>query len=225
MFALPNNLTQVIRRDPKKAAVLAVLTLVLGVVVVRHYAGLRGTAAGGTGLIALVTGSVSDATAGPSVPNLRRGARLSQQWRQSPVPSKIRNIFASDLNAPPARAAEPQAPAQPTFSEEDGLFWRQLERALTERADRDGFKGRLANSALADAGKLSVASIVSGPDSQALVSGRLVRVGDLIHTEDRKNGAFTVVAIEPRRVILARDSHRLALTMGKPGAQLTAGEE
>lgn len=150
-------------------------------------------------------------------PDIGRSAELAAKWREQPPAHLSRNLFVSELTKPPPDAAE-AARIQAPGAEQNGLFWRQLEQALASRADREQYRQSLGEAALRDLANLSVKTIVVGTDSSALLGEKLVRVGDVVGGGER--GPFTVAAIESKRVILARDGHRLVMTLGGSGAAL-----
>lgn len=206
-----HNLAAQIRREPKRAVFLGVLSLALLALWVRH------RAASPTPAAAEQEASVGgQAAAWRSAPDLARSAELLRRWEQKPLGHISRNLFASELTIPPPN---PGSAPKALTRDEDGLFWRQLERSLASRADREQYRAALGETALKDASSLAVTSIVIGPDSSALVGEKLVHVGEVVPVGGDR-GPFTVVLIEAGRVVLARDGHRVALKLGKPGAEL-----
>ncbi len=209
------SLADTLRRDPKRSVVLGVLIVVLTALAFRYLGSAPSPAAADGG-----AEDRPDDRSLPVAPDIGRSAQLVSAWSNQPVPHVSRNLFASRLTQPsPSQVTAPKAAAD---SEEDGLFWRQLERALASRADREQYRRSLGEAVLRDAGSLVVTSIVIAPESSALIGEKLVGVGGTIPGGER--GSFTVIAIEPARVILARDGHRVSLVLGKPGALLETSE-
>lgn len=216
MQALLDNLNQALRRDRKKSVVMCILLVVLVVLSLRSRGRLPVPAAADTA-VAIIP---SEQTL--SVPDIARSANWMAHWRHKPVGHLRRNLFASELNRPPVEPAEPSDPAEPRWAPEDGLFWRGLERALASRADREQYRQSLAETALRDAGRLSLSSTVTGPDPQALIADKVFRIGDAVPVQSER-GPFTLVAIEHRRVILSRDHQRVALRLGEARPRLLGG--
>lgn len=218
---LLNNLTTALKHDPKRSALLGFLALVLLFLFLRH----RGQGPDSAGANA-DAGAATEVGGGmPAVPDISRGAQLVALWRKEPAGHLSRNLFASELNTPPAPATPESQVVQ--GSEEDGLFWRQLERALAARADREQYRRMLVEAAVKDSSKLLLTSVATPPkatgelqagEARALIGETLVRVGDQVGEGER--GPFTVVAIQSTHVILARDGHHLVLRLGVTGAEL-----
>lgn len=212
MQTLVVNFLAALRNNPRHTAVLGLLLAALIFLAVRQRSG-------GAAIAGASNNDPGSAAETPGVivpPDIGRSADLVAKWRQQPPAHLSRNLFVSELTQPPADAVAARTPLP--GSEQDGLFWRQLEQALAFRADREQYRHSLGEAALRDLADLSVKTIVVGPDSRALIGERLVRVGDVIARGER--GPFTVAAIESKRVILARDGHRLEMTLGRPGAVL-----
>ena len=206
-----DNIARAVRRDPRRAAVLSILLITLLVLWVRYRSNAPTPAA------AEQAASVQLQAAWRNAPDIGRSADLNARWAEKPLGHVSRNLFASELTVPPVNpASQPKAALR---QDEDGLFWRHLERALASRADREQYRQSLSEAALKDASKLMVTSIVIGPETGAWIGEKMVRSGETVVVEGER-GPFTVVSIEPARVILARDGHRVVLKLGKPGAEL-----
>ena len=205
-----DNLAILVRREPNKAAVLAFLAITLAVF------WINSRREGPTPAAAEPISAEQPGATWRSAPDIGRSAELLNRWTAQPLGHVSRNLFTSELTVPPAGpGTAPKAESR----DEDGMFWRQLERALASRSDRDQYRRSLGEAAVRDASKLTVTSIVYGPDCSALLGEKMVRLGGLVLVEGDA-GPFTVVAIEPARVVLARDGHRVALKLGKSGATL-----
>ena len=210
MHDVRNNLLAAMRRDPRRTAVLGLLLLVLGIMIWRLSTG------GPNRAVATAAETSAAATQAESAIDISRGADLASTWRDQPVPHLSRNLFAGELTVPIPEGA-PSARAADSVANPDGLFWRQLEQALAARADREQYRRMLTEAAVKDATTLTLQSIVTGPDSWAMISGKVVRAGDILGTGER--GPFTVVAIDGRRVVLARDGQRVSLLLGRSDAE------
>lgn len=215
MREIGDKFTAALRHDPKRTAVLVLLLLALGVSVWRQVA--RGPAKAQA-----VSQEEQAASEGATAaPDIHRAAALVAKWKSEPVPHLSRNLFASDVVKPSSDNYSPPRAAG-TASEADGLFWRQLEQALASRADREQYRQMLTDALLKDAAALPLTSIVVGPQSRAMIGAKLLQVGDEIGGGAR--GPLTLVEIDPKRAVLARDGLRVVLTLGKADAELLEAE-
>ena len=214
MQQLRDNLITALRYDMRRTSVLALLLLVLGIMLWRFIND------GPTKVVASPE-SAADATAEGAIVDISRGAEFAARWREQAVPHLSRNLFASELMVP-LPEGQPMTRSPDSATSGDGLFWRQLEQALAARADREQYRQMLTEAALKDASALNLQSIVLGTDPGAMIGGKVVRVGDILGTGER--GPFTLVGIERKRVVLARDGHRVSLLLGRAEAELVGYE-
>ena len=214
MHALRDNFLTAVRHDPRRTAVLALLLTVLGIMIWRY------TSGGPNNAVAETKESTATAAEGTEA-DISRSADLVARWREQPVPHLSRNLFAGELMIP-LPEGQPAARAADSMASPDGLFWRQLEQALAARADREQYRQKLTEAAVKDATALNLQSIVLGADPWAMIGGKIVRVGDILGTGER--GPFTLVIIESKRVILARDGQRVSLSLGRTEAELVGYE-
>ena len=216
-----SNLLAALKQDPKKTGVLGVLTLVLAVM------GGRLWLTGGPSASSAAASPRARATLTPAgpialrVPSLDASAAVLRQWRAQPAANLTRNPFTSDLFAAPAKPAV-VAPAAPVVAGDEGLFWRQLERALATQSEREQYRARMSAAALRDAADLVLLSVITGGDDRALVNDRLVGVGDPLAAPTAQGAPFVVEFVEQRRVVLRRDGVRVELLLGRREPKLAA---
>ena len=196
------NLKAALARDPKKAAVLASLVLVLG----------------GLWMKMLLTGSTQPAAALAAIrpqpaasvgavdltppPTLNSSQSEFQAWLAEPAQPLTRNLFAIKLDYFPTDASRV---AKATGSEPDG-FWTQLEKSLAIQADQSTKRENLIANLRTLASGLRLESTYMGTSPKAMINGALVGEGDVVAT-------FRVVKIDPRRIIVEREGIRLEIQM------------
>ena len=217
-----DNLRAALAKDPKKAAVLGLLTAVLAVMGLRPWLkSVGGPAAASAvptnlGLVAAADGSIL------RIPSLRHLSTQVQEWSEQPTPHLARNLFKSDLLAAAPRKVEavppPAAAPVPIVGPEDGAFWRQLELALATQGERQQFRRHLEQDALADAAPLVLTSVFLGDETRALINDKSLAADAWIAAA---NGPFLVEKVEPRRVVLRRDGVRVELMLGRAAPKLT----
>jgi hypothetical protein len=197
------------RKDPKKAGVLAMLAVLLVVMAVRTVGPGRPRGASAASVTsALGRKNSSGAGAGNNAnPQQRHGPAGLQQhllrWAERPVPQLTRNLFAVRLEYFPVEG--PRTGAGGAGRADDG-FWARLEKSLVLQADqRDKRENQIANY-MAKASSLKLQSTMMGPQPKALVNGELVGEGDVV-------AEFRVVKIEARRMIVEREGIRLEIQM------------
>lgn len=200
---------EALRRDPKRAGILGVLLVVLGVLL------LRGMFSGGTpsgAAAAPVPGAVAaglpgqDATAllNASAPAARRAGQEAalRLWLAAPVPAPQRNLFEVRLDYFPLEGGRALAVA-----EADGTnFWDQLEKSLAWRADQRIKRESLISAFIQEADQIRPTSTIPGQNPKAMINGKLVGEGDVV-------ASFRVLKIEARRILVEREGIRLAIPM------------
>lgn len=192
------RLKQAVRQDPKKAAVLAVLVLVLGIMV------LRVATSGRSGPRHAGAASARLGPGGGGVAELRRGLSPAlQEWLGQPVPPVARNLFAIKLEYFPADLDRKPRNIQASTAEG---FWTQLEKSLSVQADQRDKRETLIANYMAEASRLRPQSIIMGTSPKAMINGSLVGEGEVV-------ASFRVVRIEARRIIVEREGIRLEIPM------------
>src|SRR5262249_24351257 len=110
-----------------------------------------------------------------------------------------RDFFSPDWTAIPGLPTS-QSSSDPKNS---GSLWTRVKASIRRQSDQ---RRRHIQALQKDAERLSVQSTIIGADSAAVISGRVLHMGDSID-------GFEVVRIEPRSVIVRKDGHRLTLHM------------
>ena len=164
-----DQLRDALKREPKKAAVLGALAAGLVLVAARQFGGIGGSpesAQAGPGALAVVT-DIASSSAPSSLP-LSRATAVLGRWRDAAPATLARNVFASDLLAPP-RADEPEPDDHDHEVEQEaqadagrGAFWLDLQRAMDARAGRESRRLELVRATVADAAELTLSSVVTG---------------------------------------------------------------
>ena len=208
----------VLKRDPKKTGVMAVLAVLLAFMVMRTFgpgSAPRRAGAATTPANAGATGASggfgrgASGGSGKNQPDLRaaRDQGISaylRKWADAPVGPVSRNLFAVRLEYFPFEG--PKTPTGDVRERANDGFWAKLEKSLALQADqRDKRENQKANYIKA-AAQLKLQSTIMGPLPKALVNGELVGEGDVV-------AEFRVVKIEARRVIVEREGIRLEIQM------------
>ncbi|MCW5774900.1 MAG: hypothetical protein KIS87_00440 [Phycisphaeraceae bacterium] len=189
------------KRGPRRVVVAAL-------VLVGAAAGIFAMRAIGMGPGAALAGLVLDfkpgSTAGAEV-SPRLLADLERSKRAVQVPAEVidKDPFRLRTDAGvPAIADDPEAIARAEAARQAKLLEEQrLERERRERELQTAF------------GRFELQGIMGGAMPIARISGKLVRVGDMLE------GGFKVTLIEGRRVVLAADDTEFVLEFGTPSSQ------
>jgi hypothetical protein len=197
--------------DPRKAAVLAVLLAVMGILWYRVVSG------GGPSSASAYAGSgpATGSAFAPSTPDAYRptgrqtaAAAALQEWaRTRAVVPLTRNLFVTNYDLFPLDGGRTTATTatEPTVRVERGDgFWDQLAKSMADRADQIKEHRARVDSIRAQAAKLRVQSTLMGASPKALVNGRLVGLGDVV-------ASFRVTKIEARRIVVEREGIKFAL--------------
>lgn len=201
--------------DPKKAAILGVLCVVLALVWVRVF--MR---PGRVGATELASASVSpdlmapNAEAAPS-PAVAVGGRAGLMAPATEVQTSL-IVPTVDISGVPREL--PRDPfeldrewlgtavltSQPTAQESS---WSELWDAFRESARaRRKIHARRMHQIESDAAKLKLQSTLVGPAPTAVINGLIVQPGDTID-------GFVIDAIEPRLVRVRKDGHTVSLSL------------
>jgi hypothetical protein len=195
--------------DRRKTAVLAVMTVVMLIVWGRLFfkSDASLAAASQAAIVPELITTSSDAATSDRVsesavePVHEPALPASAAVDVSDAPRDLaRELFAADWKS--FRPALPTQPADGRSVEPQGLWGRFRAAARAESARQQ----RRAERIRRDAAGLVLQSTVIGRDPTAMVSGRLVRLGDRLD-------AFEVVEIGPGRVVVRKDGVRVVLVM------------
>jgi hypothetical protein len=195
---LPNlqqRLVKQMRREPKKAIVLAVLTLAVAVLWARIFL-FKGA---GPATASAFSGAAPavPALAGASKAQMSAASRSLHEWIKVPITPLRRNLFQVNLDYFP-RDGSVIAPMM-----EGQGFWEEVAKSLSRRADQEKAKRILVENLRSQAAKLKLQStVMTNGSPKALVNDTMVNQGDTIE-------GFKVVVIESRRIIVEREGVRL----------------
>jgi hypothetical protein len=185
------------KSDPRKAGILTVLVIALGVLVFKRLSDH------GPGPALALGANAAEATGGSATTrtSAKEGVGAFEEWRSQPITTVNRNLFAVNLDMFPQdgiRAAAVRA-------EGDG-FWDQVAKSMSNRADARTKRQTYVVNMQAEAAKLRLQSTVMGAQPKALINGDLVREGDVV-------ASFRVLKIEARRIIVEREGIKLEIQM------------
>jgi len=204
--AMPAWVPESVRQEPKKAAALGGLTLLLLVLGVRWLVGTNGPAVASASLQPpppVVQKSLT--------PDLRVASLPTRQWLIGPVSPLERNLFALKTEYFPRSALANTSANTPVAPDN---FWNTIQKSRDEAADDRRRRATLVDNLQREAAKLHLQSTVMGPAPQAIIGGSLVNEGDVVASSgDASSIPFRVLKIEARRVVVEREGIKLELRM------------
>jgi hypothetical protein len=192
------RLTARLKAEPKRAAMLAVLVAMMGLMWVKA---LTRSGMSPSGASASMDSAAYAAPAGDAdlKPRLSRSSQALQEWARTPLPLVHRNLFDVKLEYFPQDGL---ASRQAGPDDASG-FWDQVAKSLSNRADQEKARRILAENLRAQAARLNLEStVMSNGSPKALIDGVLVAEGDVV-------SGFRVLKIEAKRVIVEREGVRL----------------
>lgn len=197
------KINEMIRREPRNAAILGVLLLVVLVLIVRSATGTRQKVVAATNaaidsVISPKKDKSGDKTSAAPLP----GREALRHWMASPISNPDRNLFAVRLQY---FAKEGD---QNIFQIETPGFWDEVEKSMSSQADQRQQRSILVENLRKEAGGLKLQTTLMGDHPKALINGQLVEPGGVI-------AGFNVVQVGPRRVELERDGVRLEIQMNQ----------
>ncbi|HEY0009614.1 MAG TPA: hypothetical protein VGB55_12880 [Tepidisphaeraceae bacterium] len=206
-MALPAWLPQQVRDDPKKAGILTILLVVLLVMGGRY---VTGNSTPATAIASSTATKAAVAVKGAKPAEPLAYSRVPKAWLKAEIDSVSRNLFAIETdNYPLSDPAAAAAAAPPSEG-----FWESIEKSRTELSDRKKRREILIENLQQDAAKLMLQSTVMGPEPQAIIGRQVVKVGDLVSSDESGRGnAFKILSIEARRVVVEREGIRLEIRM------------
>lgn len=234
------RLPEPLRQDPKKAAILGGLGVVMVVVLLKQFV-FSGTAAAAPALASAVVSVVSssssanratgrgaagsDDLAAARLSNAARSIQPVEQWLLEHGRPLERNPFEFHPEFFPNIDLGGASDAPTVKVVNDELFWDRLAKSLASQADQKRQRQiRIENLQVA-AGKLRVQSTIMGANPRVLIGGTMNGVGDTVEAES--GGVmlqFRIVRIEGRRIVLEREGVRLELPMGADRARVITDE-
>jgi hypothetical protein len=206
---LPPWVPESVRQEPKKAATLGALTLLLMILALRWMLGSESPAA------ALASLPASKAAGEVLQKSLATDAHeaplLTRQWLIGPVAALDRNLFALKTEYFPRSASYKASPKNKVIAHN---FWDTIQKSRDEAADERIRRATLVDNLQREAARLHLQSTVMGPAPQAIIGGSLVNEGDVVASSGDANSiSFRVLKIEARRVVIEREGIRLELRM------------
>jgi hypothetical protein len=190
------------KADPKKAAILAVL----GIVMIFLWVRLVGSG-GPARASANVTGFRGDGSL--AVPDNLRGSGKTNatyasllEWTRKPIAPLSRNLFVVNYDFFPQDGSKPA----PLRVPQGDSFWDQVAKSMTARADQKKEHEVLVENLRLQAAQLKIQSTVMGASPKALINGQLVGVGGVV-------ASFRVAKIEARKIVVEREGIKLELRL------------
>jgi len=189
------SMVRQVKAEPKKALALALLVAVLVAMWLKIFvfSDPRQATAG--------TANGQNSKAGTSyISNLQLSpaSRSLLEWTRKPITGTKRNLFSIKLDYFPVDGTRPM------FSGDDADgFWDQLAKSLAAKADQEKAKGILLENLRLQASRLDLQSTgMFGGVPKAMVNGIIVQEGAMID-------GFTIVQIEPKRIVVEREGVKL----------------
>jgi hypothetical protein len=178
-----------VKADSKRASILCVLVIVLGIFWVRAIGSVAGPSkASAAGLAPAVSPAATPAPAG-AIP---RAYQLLRDWAKGPIEPVSRNLFYINYDAFPSDGSGKGKE-------------KSIEKSEAWASDYQNRREKV-QAFMNDAEDLRLQSILMGQEPKALLEGRLVREGDVVAN-------FRVLKIEPRSVIVERENIRLEIKL------------
>jgi hypothetical protein len=198
-----NKLMDLLQKDPKKAAVLSVLALMLGGMWVRMAMTGQTQPQHAAASVANPAASAKKKPASPfSKSTSVNNADALQEWLGKPIVPMSRNLFAIRMDHFPLATGA----VGPDSATTQQTFWEALAKSVNTRADQMEKRQNLIQNLKDQAGQMELQSIVMGPKPKALIDGELVGEGDVV-------ASFRVLKIESRRIIVEQEGIRLEIQM------------
>ena len=213
-----------VRADPKKSAVLAGLAIVMASVMLKQFVFTGATRSASADVTASAD---SAANSGASATSLSVGMKRESPvvaWLGEPIKTLDRNLFEFKGEFYPRSSEAAVATAHVI---EDGLFWDQLAKSLSARADSKKQRQIRVDNLQQAASKLRVQSTIMGPSPRAMVDGRMTRLGGTVEADAGSGSSvtFKVVKVEARRLIVERDGLKFEVPMGTGRARVIGDDE
>jgi hypothetical protein len=188
------GLLELVRSEPRKAAVLGTLLSVMGLLWVKV---LFVAPPPAEARPAAATPGKTLAAADESGSALSAARRQLLVWGAQPTPPLKRNLFQVQYDLfPPDESGRVSAADQ-------GAFWEQIAKSLDFRSDQEVARTSLKQELRKRAGRLRpTATINANGGRTALIEGRLVGEGDVVE-------GFRVLQIATDRIVVEREGVRL----------------
>lgn len=211
-----------VRNDPKKSAILAALGIVMASIGLKQFV-FTGSARTASAASAL-TAATDPAAPATSLSVAQRRESPVVGWLVEPIKTLDRNLFEFKSEFYP-RSTESIATTARVI--EDELFWDQLAKSLSARADSKKQRQIRVDNLQQAAGKLKVQSTIMGPNPRAMVDGKMTRLGGMVEADAGSGSSvtFKVVKVEARRLVIERDGLQFEVPMGTGRARVLSDEE
>ncbi|HEY8667328.1 MAG TPA: hypothetical protein VIL86_11720 [Tepidisphaeraceae bacterium] len=196
-----------LQREGKKAGILAVLVIVMGVMWGKALLGKADPAAASGSALHEPGGILPSDNSGSVKQDAAGGAggtgAALQAWARSPIEPLTRNLFAVKLEFFPQDPAQINQIVRPPPGTG---FWDELGKSLAAQADQRKERQMQLEKLQLMAAQLKLQSIMMGAQPKALINGALVREGDVVSD-------FRILKIEARRIVVEQDGVKLEVGM------------
>jgi hypothetical protein len=182
------------RADPKKAAVLAALLLLMGLAWTRWVTS-EGPARASAATVRPPVAVTSDS---PKPTTKVSSGKLLREWAKGPVGALSRNLFYIN----PALFPPDGTKSASSVVVEHG-FWDELAKSLAWRSEEESKRQQRVDAFKWQAAQLHLQSILlDAQQPKALVDGQLLKEGDMVAN-------FRVLKISARGIVLEREGIKL----------------
>jgi hypothetical protein len=198
-----NKYVALLQKDPKKAAILVVLVVVLGGMWLKMAMSGKTQPQRAAASVANPSATSKKKTGSPfSSATSANTSEAMREWLAKPIAPVSRNLFAIRMDHFPLAAGTSGSGSATTQQ----TFWEALAKSVNTRADQMEKRQNLIQNLTDQASQLELQSIVMGAKPKALIDGELVGEGDVV-------ASFRVLKIESRRIIVEREGIRLEIQM------------
>lgn len=195
-----------LRSDPKRTGVLAVLSAVLLVLIGRAVMGNSVAPAPAVAGPVMVSPKPAGTDAALRSSGKSEQSAAVQRWLGTSPPKINRNLFAIQIDYYPQPSGKGLPKLGKTAADED--------KSATQEADVLKEWAARSEAAQVHARQLKLQSTMMSAFPKALISGQMVKEGDVVaSTPGDSSGDFRVLKIEPRRVIVEREGIKLEILM------------
>jgi hypothetical protein len=219
-----SRLPPALTADPKKSAMLGGLAMIAACVVLKQFVLTGQPRSAGAAVVGALKPAAESASSPTSLSVAPRFDSPVVAWLAEPIKTLDRNLFEFKGEFYP-RSTESMAGAARVI--EDEMFWDQLAKSLSARADSKKQRQIRVENLQQAAGKLKVQSTIMGPNPRAMVDGRMTRLGGTVEADTGSGSSvtFKVVRVEARRLVVERDGLKFEVPMGTGRARVLSDEE
>jgi hypothetical protein len=196
--------SKVLGRQPKKAAGLGALIIIMALMWARAMSGGPSPAVARANVIHKSGGATADSQGFTPRPRAESSLLALRLFCRRNVLPLSRNLFCVNTDVFPGDAVKTlEAPAG------DG-FWDSIAKSMRAKAEEKDRRRKVVEQACLEAAQLKLQSTIMGSSPKAMIDGRLVGLNDLVGG-GKGVAPFKVVRIGARGIVVERDSVRLEI--------------